>query len=98
LFFRHTSPMDQNAARAELKETGRELKDARASYESARKKAIPSIVKALNAKLPKAEIKHWSGYSREQIRRIARQHGIEPDRQLWDEEPVEGAAEEQKGP
>ena len=80
--------MDQDTARSELQKTGGELRDARASYESARRKAIPAIVKALKEKLPLVEIKYWSGYSREQIRRIARQHGIESDRGRWDEEPA----------
>ena len=84
LFFRHTSPVDQDTARSELQKTGGELRDARASYESARKKAIPAIVKALKAKLSRVEIKYWTGYSREQIRRIARQHGSESDRGRWE--------------
>ena len=80
--------MDQNTARSELQTTGGELRDTRSAYESARKKAIPAIVAALNAKLPLVEIKYWSGYSREQIRRIARQHGIESDRGRWEGKPT----------
>jgi hypothetical protein len=80
--------MDQNTARSELQTIGGELRDARSAYVSARKKAIPAIVAALKEKLPLVEIKYWTGYSREQIRRIARQHGIESDRGRWEGEPT----------
>lgn len=75
--------MDQDAARRDLQRTGERHKEARDAYESAREEVIPSIVNSLRAKLPQAEIVHWSGYTREHIRRIARKHGIESERERW---------------
>jgi hypothetical protein len=82
-FFATLSPMDQDAARRDLQRTGERYKEARDAYESAREEVIPSIVNALRARLPQAEIVHWSGYAREHIRRIARKHGIESERGQW---------------
>lgn len=82
--------MDQDAARRDLQRTGKRHIETRDAYESAREVVLPAIVNALNAKLAQAEIVHWSGYTREHIRRIARKNGIESDRGLWKEDQEGG--------
>lgn len=64
--------------RADLRAAGAEFKTLRDSLEDARERLVPLMVAALKAGVPQHEVIDMSGYSRANVRTIARQHGIEP--------------------
>ena len=64
--------------RARLRAAGDEFKATRTTLEAARAHLQPLMVEALNAGIPQHEVIELSGYTRESVRILARNNGIQP--------------------
>lgn len=70
--------LDHDAAREQLRTAGEELREIRPRYDAIRGKVRDAILAAINAGLPQREISELTGYTRENLRKIARAEGIGP--------------------
>lgn len=68
----------QDRLRAELRAAGDEFKAARATHATTQEQVVARAVAALKGGLGVVEVATLSGYTRENIRVIARKNGIEP--------------------
>ncbi len=64
--------------RPALRAAGDEFKAVRSSLAQARDHLQPLMVTALRAGVPQREVIELSGYTRESVRTLARNNGIEP--------------------
>lgn len=70
--------MTEDDVRAKLRAAGDEHKAARATLAAARDAVLPLILDALRAKVGVVEVANLSGYTRESVRRLARDNDIPP--------------------
>lgn len=64
--------------RSKLQAAGDEYKAVRASLDTARAAVQPLVLEALRAGVGVVEAANLSGYTRESVRRLARDNGIPP--------------------
>lgn len=65
--------------REALRAAGAEFQAARTSLDTARANLIPRMIAALQAGVPQADVVRLSGYTRDRVRVIARENGIESE-------------------
>ena len=67
-----------NVTRENLVEAAEEFRRRKEEFDLARTKLADAMIEAARAGLPQTEIIKISGYTREHVRRILREGGVEP--------------------
>ena len=70
--------MDLDTARGHLKTAEDELREIRPRYDEVRDRVHAAILDALRAGMSQREVCDLSGYTRENVRKLARANGIGP--------------------